>query len=324
MSTADYKVDQEGGNARLPEIDFLKGVLILLVISFHLVFIEHKSPYAKQVVYTFHMPVFLIVSGYLMNVSKGLKPFLRTMAGFAVPYIVMESCYVVAASLLPINEHIAQLTAKVFLEKLFLHPIGLYWYLQTLIVCGTSYYVVFSLPSMRLVSRILLLGTVCFFCSQVLTVISASSAFYFMTGVLLRLYGVRFCSFFSHSLLSLPAAALLVFFPQNLVVMTVPSLLVVWLSVSIVHLLYCYLPRQVRKPFLFLGRNTMLLFLFSPIFTFACKLLSSYLLFEPTGLLFLILSLLFCVAGCTMIGWLMDRLHVSPWFFGRKQILTLL
>ena len=70
---------------RIKELDYLKGVMIVLVITFHLVYFEHLYPYAKQVVYTFHMPVFLIISGYLMNISKTWKDFLLTIVGLAVP-----------------------------------------------------------------------------------------------------------------------------------------------------------------------------------------------------------------------------------------------
>ena len=51
--------------ARISEIDYLRCVLILLMVAFHLVYIGDSYPYAKQVVYTFHMPGFLLISGYL-------------------------------------------------------------------------------------------------------------------------------------------------------------------------------------------------------------------------------------------------------------------
>ena len=121
------------------EIDYLKGILILLVISFHLVWFEQLHPYAKQVVYSFHMPGFLLISGYLMNVGKQPKDFLRTLLWLAIPYIIMESGYIVMASLLPINEHIDHLTPAVFFDRLCLHPLGPYWYLHTLILCGAIY-----------------------------------------------------------------------------------------------------------------------------------------------------------------------------------------
>ena len=44
---------------RIDELDFLKGVFIILMITFHLVYIGDSYPYAKRVVYTFHMPGFL-------------------------------------------------------------------------------------------------------------------------------------------------------------------------------------------------------------------------------------------------------------------------
>ena len=74
-------MQQQFTERRLQELDFLKGVLIVLVISFHLVFIEQKYPYAKQVVYAFHMPAFLLVSGYLMNIGKPLKYFCAQCCG---------------------------------------------------------------------------------------------------------------------------------------------------------------------------------------------------------------------------------------------------
>ena len=64
---------------RIDEIDFLKGCLIVLVISFHLVYIGDLHPYAKRVVYTFHMPGFLFISGYLMNVHRRWLVIMRTM-----------------------------------------------------------------------------------------------------------------------------------------------------------------------------------------------------------------------------------------------------
>lgn len=56
--------------SRVKEIDYLKCIFITLMIIFHLVYIGDKYPYAKQIVYTFHMSAFLIISGYLANNRK--------------------------------------------------------------------------------------------------------------------------------------------------------------------------------------------------------------------------------------------------------------
>ncbi len=117
---------------RINELDFLKAIFIILMIAFHLVYISESYPYAKLVVYTFHMPGFLIISGYLMNISKSRNDFARTLLGYVIPYIILESGYIFMASVLPIREHTDNLTVSIFIEKLFIHPIGPYWYLQTL------------------------------------------------------------------------------------------------------------------------------------------------------------------------------------------------
>ena len=66
-------------------------VCILLMVIFHLTYIGDKYPYAKQVVYTFHMPIFLLISGYLTNIGKSIKEFLKKYLWIFIPYAVMET-----------------------------------------------------------------------------------------------------------------------------------------------------------------------------------------------------------------------------------------
>ena len=127
---------------RIKEIDYLKCTFILLMIVFHLVYIGDKYPYAKQLVYTFHMPAFLIISGYLMNINKSLRAFLHTMVWIFIPYAIMESGYIVMSAILPVRERVEELSFGVWIEKLLLHPLGPYWYLHTLMVCGITYFAV--------------------------------------------------------------------------------------------------------------------------------------------------------------------------------------
>lgn len=109
---------------RIAELDYLKSIFILLMIVFHLVYIGDKYPYAKSLVYTFHMPAFLIISGYVMNIAKGIRPFLRTMWWIFIPYAVMETGYVIMSAILPVRESVEHLSVSLWLDKLFLHPLG--------------------------------------------------------------------------------------------------------------------------------------------------------------------------------------------------------
>ena len=69
----------------------------------------------------------------------------------------------------------------------------------------------------------------------------------------------------------------------------------------------------------FIGRNTLPILLFSPVFTFVSKLYLPYFRFEPTGMVFLVVSVALGVAGSIGLAWAMDRLRVSPWFFGKEK-----
>lgn len=97
-------------NKRIDELDFMKFVFIVLMIAFHLTYISSLYPELKRFVYTFHMPAFLVISGFVMNIQKTPRKFARTMWWLFVPYVVMESGYILMASALPIKEHIAHLT----------------------------------------------------------------------------------------------------------------------------------------------------------------------------------------------------------------------
>lgn len=303
---------------RIEELDYLKGIFIILMITFHLVYIGDSYPYAKRIVYTFHMPGFLIISGYLMNITKPCKDFIKTMLGYAIPFIVMESVYIVMAAALPIREHIDVLTLGVFIDRLFLHPIGPYWYLQTLITCGVSYILVFHFVPMKTNSRIILLGIIFHMFSNMLGVMSFACSLYFLAGVVLRQSGISFTDVFQQSPIAILAFILLAMHPKNLLMEESGGVLMVYLVIVGFLFVHFHAGKRANYILTFLGRNTMPLFLFSPIFTFLCKPLVPVLQFEPTGLLFLSVSLLLCITGSLFVEWTMIRIGVSQYFYYKR------
>ena len=140
--------------SRVKEIDYLKCIFITLMIIFHLVYIGDKYPYAKQIVYTFHMSAFLIISGYLANNRKDARSFLRKLLWIFIPYACMEAAYTVMSHFLPVRESVDAITPTVLLDKIFLHPMGPYWYLHTLILCSLIYYITFRYVRLSVVSRL--------------------------------------------------------------------------------------------------------------------------------------------------------------------------
>ena len=307
--------------ARILELDFLKCVFILLMIVFHLVYIGNRYPVAKAFVYTFHMPGFLIISGYLLNVHKPVPQFLRYIQWIFVPYLLMESGYVVMASVLPIREHIQQLTFGLFLDKLFLHPLGPYWYLHTLMLCGTVTYIVAQFTSHHRV-WMLLCVLLCLWVLAFLGLVTWINAVYFCVGVALSLYRCPFVDTFHPAWWSFVGIVLVATcVPNALQRHTMGGMLIVYFVISFLLWLYPYLPKGMEKISLFIGRNSLILLLFSPMFTVLSKLFQSYLLFEPSGMLFMLVALLFTVVGSFTVAYILQKLHVARYVFGKSRII---
>lgn len=307
--------------ARILELDFLKCVFILLMIVFHLVYIGNRYPVAKAFVYTFHMPGFLIISGYLLHVQKPVPQFLRYIQWIFVPYLLMESGYVVMASVLPIREHIQQLTFGLFLDKLFLHPLGPYWYLHTLMLCGIVTYIVAQFASHHRV-WMLLCVLLCLWVLALLGLVTWINAVYFCIGVALRLYHRPFVDTFHPAWWSFIGIVLVATcVPNALQRHTIGGMLIVYFVISFLLWLYPYLPKEVAKISLFIGRNSLILLLFSPMFTVLSKLFQSYLLFEPSGMLFMLVALLFTVVGSFTVAYILQKLHVARYVFGKSRII---
>ncbi|WP_449021103.1 acyltransferase family protein [Prevotella jejuni] len=330
----------------MEELDFLKFVFITLMIAFHLTYIGDTYPVAKQLVYTFHMPGFLLVSGYLFNVNKSWAAFGKTMLWIFIPYTLMESGYTVMASLLPIREHIDHLTVGILIDHIFLHPMGPYWYLHTLVLCGISYYLAFKRPKRAFSSSIkqektllpikmmssenqVLLGKFTLFAlflwllSYGCGLLSIANAAYFLIGALVRQSVGNFRQAFPGRWWTVGLLVVWCIDPSHYDKATFAGACVVFLVIS--TLLWVYqlgIPQPLRNLFLFIGRNTLPLLLFSPIFTILAKYYQSLLLrMEPTGMLFLVVSVAFAIAGSYGITWLMDVTGLSKLFFGKKGLI---
>ena len=307
---------------RIKELDYLKSILILLMVAFHLVYIGDKYPYIKQIVYTFHMPAFLIISGYLTNVQKDIRSFMRKLLWIFIPYLCLETGYVLMSHILPVRENVPEISSSILLHKIFIKPLGPYWYLHTLIICSLLYYLTFRYTRMKTISQVILLGLGLFAVSYWGGIIVLANAIYFLAGVIIKQSKLPFIRIFQPSLLALVPMILLCCFPDNLNRGILAGITITFLAIIISLYAHSYLSKGIRQCSYFIGRNTLVIFLFSPLFTILCKMFLPFLFFEPTGILFMIISVAITVSGCIVIAWSMDKLHFSRFFFGQDAILN--
>lgn len=71
---------------RIQFIDLAKGFAILLVIIGHI----ETIPYVKHLIYSFHMPLFFILSGYFFkNEESFRKAFKKLFSTLIIPYLIV-------------------------------------------------------------------------------------------------------------------------------------------------------------------------------------------------------------------------------------------
>ena len=303
---------------RIPEIDYLKCVFILLMVAFHLVYIGDSYPYAKQIVYTFHMPGFLLISGYLAQSMKDPRKGGRKVLWIFIPYACMELGYAVASYLLPVRERITELSAGVLLDKLFLHPIGPYWYLHTLMLCFILYHLTCRCVPGDVLTRVVVFG-LALFGLDACGVIHWANGLYFLAGSVLCWCGLDLKSFFRPTWIAIIPLVLLCFYPENLDRSRLGGIAITYLCFCLLLWSYRHIPFPLVRLSGFIGRNTLPVLLFSPLFTLLSRWYLPLFSFDSTGICFLLVSVSLAVAGSIGIAWVMDRLHLSAYFFGKAQ-----
>lgn len=127
---------------RLIAPDVIKGICIILMVYGHITFVGNFSDIQKKlvnVIYTFHMPLFLIISGYFFKFKSNKLSQLGTLVKtIGIPYIVFISLYLLGLIIIAdfgiTTNNKPPKDVFNFLEIIFLKPYGGYWFLHSLIV----------------------------------------------------------------------------------------------------------------------------------------------------------------------------------------------
>lgn len=289
------------GKGRIPQVDYLKGILITLMVLFHLSWFSTHYLDVTRYVYVFHMSGFIILSGFFANTSKTPGQFLKTWLGILAPYLVFESLYYLALSHLPASVPASNRldpAFPAFWKALLLAPAGTYWYLYLLAVCAA------------------LLAAVSWF-NPAFQMIHAA---YFLLGAFFRMTGLPILKCFFPTLwAAVPAAALCLLFPLP-ARDSMLGLCLCMLTLSFLVKTCDSAGRAIRELFAYLGRNSLSIVIFSPAFTLLCKPLVPVLAFDSSRICFAALSVALVLAACLGVTRLCDALGWSRFLFLKKKM----
>lgn len=273
---------------RNTDIDWIRAILIILMILIHIVSFGNAYPQLKAGILSFMMPTFLIITGYLVNIEKSPKEMGRYLMCLALPYVIMVTGFSVLSYFMPVRDGITELSLSQICEKIFVTSIGPYWFIQTMIICGILYYVSFKgaiwgtlrqgKTTMSTTTSLFIFATLLLLLSKT-PALSPSAATYYFIGAVLRQCHIGFDRIFRPSpvalLLWINLLGLEEWYDWGTLAIVfscwccISSLM--WIHSLINHLQDNACVRKTEATLLYMGRNTLPIYLFHPIFTMAAK-----------------------------------------------------
>lgn len=322
---------------RNTDIDWIRAILIILMILIHIVSFGNAYPQLKAGILSFMMPTFLIITGYLVNIEKSPKEMGRYLMCLALPYVIMVTGFSVLSYFMPVRDGITELSLSQICEKIFVTSIGPYWFIQTMIICGILYYVSFNgetwgklrqgETTMSTTTSLFIFATLLLLLSKT-PALSPSAATYYFIGAVLRQCHIGFDRIFRPS----PVALLLWI---NLLGLeewydwgTLAIVFSCWCCISSLMWIHSLIKRlqdnaSVRKTedtLLYIGRNTLPIYLFHPIFTMAAKFYHPLFSWDRSEICFALVTIFIAIAGSIGIAKMMEKTHLA-YLFGKGKML---
>ncbi|MDO4931792.1 MAG: acyltransferase [Prevotellaceae bacterium] len=305
-------------------IDHLRCVLIMMVILIHTVNFGNLYPEVKDCINFFFMPAFFLITGYLVNINKLLEEsgaFIKYIARIALPYTIMVLGYSILSLYLPVRDGITDSSPATLAKVLFVTSIGPYWFLHTMMVCGTLYYTAFRLlMKYSLGARCILFGSLLLIVALYTPLLSMRSAAFYFAGVSIRLFHGNLTGLIVPRYGGAIPFLLLALSPDYTKYGDLSVAILSISFISFVSALCNRLPSMPSEVVGYIGRNTFPIYLFHPIFTMAAKFMLSLFSFDPTGLLHVSATILLGIAGSLLIAKFLDKTALS-YCFGRRYML---
>lgn len=322
---------------RNTDIDWIRAILIILMILIHIVSFGNAYPQLKAGILSFMMPTFLIITGYLVNIEKSPKEMGRYLMCLALPYVIMVTGFSVLSYFMPVRDGITELSLSQICEKIFVTSIGPYWFIQTMIICGILYYVSFKgaiwgtlrqgKTTMSTTTSLFIFATLLLLLSKT-PALSPSAATYYFIGAVLRQCHIGFDRIFRPSpvalLLWINLLGLEEWYDWGTLAIVfscwccISSLM--WIHSLINHLQDNACVRKTEATLLYMGRNTLPIYLFHPIFTMAAKFYHPLFNWDRSEICFALVTIFIAIAGSIGIAKMMEKTHLA-YLFGKGKML---
>ena len=383
---------------RNTDLDFIRAILIILMILIHIVSFGNAYPHLKAGILSFMMPTFLIITGYLVNIGKTGRQFGKYLLCLALPYVIMVTGFSVLSYFLPVRDGITELSLSQIAQKIFVTSIGPYWFIQTMIICGILYYGSFRAcymiskywgrgscrnnkgnepywnnkenescrnskgndsyknskendscknskeiepccnskgndsysninkgkteeEKLSLTTRLFLLAILMLLVSKT-PALNITAAIYYFAGVVIRQCRIDFNKAFRPTPLTFILWPFILCREDLYDWGNMAVAFSCWCCISALMWLNQYYKSQLvgKSTLLYIGKNTLPIYLFHPIFTMAAKFYHPLFAFDKSEILLAAFTIILAIAGSIAIAKVMEKTKLA-YFFGKKEIL---
>lgn len=159
-------------------IDKIKGLAILLIVLGHIILWNgNEGNYISNYIYTFHVPIFFIISGFLyyskrdMIFQKSNKEiFIEKSKKILYPYFTFSViCVVYLVIRAILNYQSISSIVKVIINIIFFFGYGPLWFLPTLFIAEIIFYIILKFKSPKILIIFLIICSIfCILLSPIL------------------------------------------------------------------------------------------------------------------------------------------------------------
>lgn len=305
-------------------IDFTKGILICLMVMFHL---HYYGTFMPQVVdpfvYSFHVSSFMLISGFLFKPEKAWVTFWHSYKYLLLLYLVFNvTDYVLVATVGKTLGSSAQLELgwNDLLRVIFISPAGAYWYIHSLLWMYLAYWLIYKLP-VDLIGE----GGKVILLFIVIWVININDKLpwniYFAVGALMRVLSTKYENiiniFLPTWVASIPLV-LIAFFTTRFSSLSPTGFATVLCFISMMMWIAMKFDNKgIIKFFSYIGRNTLPILLFSPFLTILSTMWHQLFVFDKSEVVYGLFSTAAVVTLCLLSAYVWDKLKLNK-LFGRN------
>lgn len=311
-------------------IDFARGILIVMMVMFHIQYVGWAAPSHRAFIDSMHilrMPVFLVISGFLFRPLKTADKAYKNFRTIVIPYIIFLAAYllalIVARELGIQSNNAPPESVQHFLSAIFIKPYGPYWFIHNIICLQIAFSVALIASGKLSESPICaFFGVLAIYMLVTMftpLTVKMESIIFFTIGWLLR--EIR------SPLPQNPAFAIALLLSGIAMLSAGGTYEVCQALLTIGALgLILFIGKLVGNSgfgnaFAWLGQNTLVIVLLHPAFLMVAKVVSPVSVkVDASGFLHAAIATGIGVGGPIALGIVFDRMRVSNLLFGKPKI----